>query len=65
MSVEELEKAVANLPREQLATFCEWFEAFVADEWDRQMEEDAKSGKLDKLFAESEADFRAGRVRDL
>jgi hypothetical protein len=64
MSVEELEKAVAKLPPDQFASFREWFEAFASDEWDRQIEEDAKSGKLDTLFTESEADFREGRVRD-
>jgi len=65
MSVEELEKAVANLPPEQFATFREWFEAFAADEWDRQIEEDAKSGKLDKLAQEALEDVKAGRFRKL
>jgi len=65
MSVEELEKAVAELPPDKLAKFRAWFEAFDAELWDRQIEEDAKNGKLDKLVEKSEADFRAGRVRDL
>jgi hypothetical protein len=65
MSVEELEKAVTKLPPDQLARFRAWFEEFAADEWDKQIERDAKSGKLDKLLAESEADFRDGRVRKL
>ncbi len=65
MSVEELEKAVSELPPEQLSKFRTWFEAFAADQWDRQIEADAKSGKLDRLLAESEADFRAGHYREL
>lgn len=65
MSVEELEKAVAELPPDKFAKFRAWYEAFDAELWDRQIEEDAKNGKLDKLIEKSEADFRAGRVRDL
>ena len=65
MSVEELEKAIANLPPEQFASFREWFEAFVADEWDRQIERDIKGGKLDKFAEEAIADFKAGRCREL
>ena len=65
MSVEELEKAVASLSPEKLARFRAWFAAFDAKLWDRQIEEDAKSGKLDKLVEESEKDFRAGRSREL
>jgi hypothetical protein len=65
MSVEELEKAVAKLPPDQFASFREWFEAFAADEWDRQIEEDAKSGKLDKLAHKALEDVKAGRFRKL
>jgi hypothetical protein len=65
MSVEDLEKAVAKLPPDQFASFREWFEAFASNQWDRQIERDAKNGKLDKLIEESEADFRAGRYREL
>lgn len=65
MSVEEIEKAVANLPPEQFASFREWFEAFLADEWDRQIERDIKAGKLDKFAEEAIADFKAGRCREL
>lgn len=65
MSVEELEKAVASLPPDQFAMFCEWFESFAAYEWDRQLERDIKAGKLDKLADEALADFKAGRCREL
>jgi hypothetical protein len=65
MSVEELEKAVAELPPELLAKFRAWFEGFEAARFDAQIEADAKSGKLDKLIEKSEADFRAGRYREI
>jgi len=65
MSVEELIKSVAELPPDQFAKFRAWFEAFENDLWDQQIEADIKAGKLDKLVAESEEDFRAGRLRKL
>ncbi len=65
MSVEELEKAVAELPPDKLARFEAWFEEFIARAWDKQIEQDAQNGKLDKLVEKSEADFRTGRYREL
>ena len=35
------------------------------DAWDRQMEADAKAGKLDFLLKELDEDIAAGRVRPL
>jgi hypothetical protein len=48
-----------------LKAFSEWFAEFEAERWDRQIEEDSASGKLDKLAEEALADHRAGRTRPL
>ncbi len=45
----EIEKAISNLPPEELAQFSAWFEEFDAAVWDRQFEEDVVSGKLDAI----------------
>ena len=47
--VEKLEREVKELRRDELAAFRNWFRAYDAEEWDRQIEEDARSGKLDKV----------------
>jgi hypothetical protein len=47
--LEQIEKSVAALAPEELKAFTAWFEEFRADPRDRQMEADAKAGKLDKL----------------
>jgi hypothetical protein len=65
MSVEELEKAVAELPPEKFAKFRAWFEEFAADAWDKQIEADAKAGKLDKLADAALAEHKAGLTRKL
>jgi hypothetical protein len=65
MSVEELEKAIAALPAKEQMRLRDWLDELTADAWDRQIEADAKNGKLDKLVEESESDFRAGRFREI
>jgi len=65
MCVEELEKAVAELPPELLAKFRTWFEEFEAVRFDAQIEADAKNGRLDKFAEAALDDFRKGRAREL
>jgi hypothetical protein len=33
--------------------------------WDAQVESDARSGKLENVIAEADADYKAGRTRPL
>jgi hypothetical protein len=63
--LEEIEKAVTELPADQLVKFRVWFEAFEAAHFDQRIERDAKAGKLDKLAEQALADFRVGRVKEL
>ena len=63
--VRSIEKAVASLPPAELAEFRQWFAEFDAAAWDDQIEDDAKSGKLDRLASEALADFKSGQAREL
>ena len=63
--LEKIEQDIASLSPGEVAKLARWFAEFQADLWDKQIEEDAKSGKLDKLFAEAEADIAAGKIRPL
>ena len=58
--VKTIEKAVEALPSTELAEFRRWFAEFDAAAWDKQIEQDAASGKLDGLAAQALADYRAG-----
>ena len=64
-SVLDIEREVAALPPAGLAEFRAWFEEFDAALWDRQIEEDALSGKLDALAGEALEDYRKGRCKEL
>jgi hypothetical protein len=55
-TVKEIEGAVSSLSRADLAKFRTWFTQFDSDAWDREMEEDARSGKLDELVRRMEAE---------
>lgn len=64
-AIGEIEKAISNLTLEELAQFREWFEEFDADLWDRQFEEDVKTGKLHRIAEKSISDFKAGKAKEL
>ena len=62
--VETIEKAVRKLSDEELATFREWFARFDAEAWDRELEADIASGKLDALVEQALAHHKAGTTRN-
>jgi hypothetical protein len=64
-TAQEVEKAVSKLPPHELARFRVWFEQFDAEVWDKQFEEDAASGKLDKIADRAIADYKAGKAKEL
>ena len=64
-TVKEIEKAVSSLKAEELARFRAWFEEFDAVIWDKQFEEDVKSGKLDAIAGRAIADFTKGKFKEL
>ncbi len=64
-TLEALEEQIKKLSPEELAQLRNWFLERDAEEWDRQIERDAASGKLDKLFEKSVADHRAGKSREI
>jgi hypothetical protein len=60
MTVEDIEKPIADLPPKQLAEFRAWFEAFDAERFDQSVERDAKAGKLDRSAEQALDDLRKG-----
>jgi len=65
IAVEEIEKVVSELPPNQLRRFRSWYEKFDSDTWDKQIEEDIASGKLNILAKAAIADHEAGKTRKL
>jgi len=63
--VQRIEEEVASLPKVELAKFRSWFENFDAKAWDKQIEEDITSGKLDDIASKAIADFKAGNYKEI
>jgi hypothetical protein len=49
-TVKEIESAISQLSRDDLSELRVWFTSFDADAWDRQIEQDAQSGRLDAFY---------------
>jgi hypothetical protein len=64
-SIKEIEKAIVDLPRDQLAEFRAWFEAFDVQNFDTAIERDVEAGKLDALAEEALAEHKKSRIGDL
>lgn len=65
MTVAEIEQAIAQLSPKDFERLREWFEEFAALQWDKQIERDAKTGKLDKIAEQALNDYHAGKAREL
>ena len=63
--VENIEQEVKNLTPSELSAFRRWFLEFDAQIWDRQIEEDVRKGKLDKLADEALAAHRVGKSKEI
>ncbi len=61
----EIERAVSQLSREELAKIRAWFAEFDAANWDRQFETDVAAGRLDALADKALKDLRKGNYTDL
>jgi hypothetical protein len=57
-TVQEIEAAIEKLPPKEFLALCDRLREKHADAWDRQIEADARSGKLDALYARLEQENR-------
>ncbi|MBN2173393.1 MAG: hypothetical protein JW731_04635 [Bacteroidales bacterium] len=64
-NVKDIEKAISNLPLEELEKFRAWYEKFDADQWDLQFEKDAENGSLDHIANEALRDYKKGNFKKL
>lgn len=62
-TVVEIEDAIKQLPSTQLSELRQWFDEFVADQWDDQIQADAHAGNLDFLLQQADEAHKARKVR--
>jgi hypothetical protein len=52
----EIEAAIKQLPESDVRKLAAWLQEYLDEKWERKIEEDLASGKLDNLIAQAEAD---------
>jgi hypothetical protein len=63
--LEAIEEQIKSLSPSELAELRDWLAEHDWAEWDRQIETDSESGRLDKLFAKARTDHAAGKSTKL
>ena len=61
----EVESAIKQLPESEVRALANWLQDYLDEMWDRQIEADLASGKLDRLMPQAEEDMATNNVRDL
>ena len=64
-TVAEIESAIRTLPEKDLWEVADWLHNYLADKWDRQIDNDIAAGRLDRLWRKAQTDIAAGRVKPL
>ncbi|WPL18967.1 hypothetical protein Thiowin_04069 [Thiorhodovibrio winogradskyi] len=65
MTITQLQQQITQLPPDKLRYFADWFEDYLDAQWDDQIEDDARAGRLDEAGRRADADFEAGRCTPL
>ncbi len=64
-TVKEIESAIEKLPKDDLMEFRAWFEEFDAKVWDIRFEEDALSGRFDKVAEQAISHYNDGKCKKI
>lgn len=65
VKLHDIEKAITGLERDDLAKLRDWFDEFDAEVWDKQFEEDVKSGSLKDISEKAVSEFKQGRYKEI
>ncbi len=65
MSVQDIEQAIRQLPSPEVEKLTVWLNDYHHQLWDKQIEDDLDSGRLDALLAEVDAEYEAGLAKPL
>ena len=63
--VNKIKAAIEDLPQEEYSQLRRWFCERDWQEWDRQIESDSESGKLDFLLNEALDEKAKGKLKDI
>jgi len=61
-SVEEIEAEIAQLNPAEVRQVAKWLAEYEAELWDKQIENDADTGKLDRFIKEAIEEYSQGKT---
>lgn len=65
MSIVEIETAIRKLPAGKVSELMVWLARYHEEIWDKQIEDDLDSGRLDSLLKEIDEEIEAGLATPL
>ncbi len=63
--IDELKVQIERLPSEEFTELCRWLSEKDWERWDKQIEADCQSGRLDFLVREVREEKATGTLTDL
>jgi hypothetical protein len=64
-NIENIKKAIKDLPEKDFVHLRQWFSEKDWKKWDKQIEKDSNSGKLEFLIKEAYDEKRGGMLEDI
>ncbi len=64
-NIEEIKNTIETLSPDDYGKLRQWFSERDWERWDEQIENDSKSGKLDFLVKEAEAEYKKGNLKSI
>ncbi len=64
-SILSIQDAIRSLPDDEFCEFSSWFEQYEEERWDRQIEQDQRTGPLRSMMEKARTDFKAGNATPL
>ena len=62
-TVAEIESAIEKLDPKEIRRVGDWLDELREQLFDRQIQADAKAGRLDQMIAKAKAGYRAGKAK--
>ena len=63
-SLQEIERAIEQLPRDKAFALSDWLRQRLEAEWDKEFEDDVAAGRLDAVGQQALREHRAGNSTD-
>jgi hypothetical protein len=63
VNLAQIQSAIASLPANELAELIAWLQSHCQQVWDKQIEDDLKSGRFDHFLAEVDKEHQAWPAR--